>query len=76
MSKEEKDFYNYVVIQFSGEFNMITEGSIVCGIMGITYDEYWDIIENYGNLALKYPESYKKAQEKGRIRGKIMRGEM
>ena len=75
MSKEEKDFYNYVTVQYSGEFNMITEGSIVCGIMGITYDEYWDIIENYGELVKKYPETYRKAQEKGLRRGKIMRGE-
>ena len=75
MTKEEKDFYNYVVVQYSGEFNMITEGSFVCGIIGISYDEYWDIIENYTELVKKYPETYKKAQEKGRIRGKIMRGE-
>ena len=75
MSKEEKDFYNYVVVQYSGEFNMITEGSFVCGIIGISYDEYWDIIENYGELIKKYPESYAKAQEKGRIRGRIIRGE-
>ena len=75
MSKEEKDFYNYVVIQFSGEFNMITDGSFVCSLMEVSYDEYWDIIENYSELMKKYPETNLKAQEKGRLRGRIIRGE-
>lgn len=75
MNKEEKDFYNYVVIQYSGEFNMITEGSYVCGLVGVSYDEYWEIIEHYKELIDKYPDTYKKAQEKGYMRGKIMRGE-
>lgn len=75
MKKEEKDFYNYVVVQFSGEFNMITDGSFVCGLLGISYDEYWDIIEKYGELVNKYPSTYEKAKEKGIIRGRIIRGE-
>ena len=75
MSTEEKNFYNYVVIQFSGAFNMITEGSIVSKIMGVSYDEYWDIILKKKKKKNKYAESYEKARKQGELKSKEIWGE-
>lgn len=65
MSKEEKDFYNYVVVQYSGRFNMIVEANEVADYIGVSMYEYWEIINNYGELKEKYPEIYEKAKKEG-----------
>ena len=47
MVTKEK-FLRYRKVQMKGKYNMITEALAACKEMGCSWDDYLDILENYG----------------------------
>ena len=54
----KQEFEAYVLVQMSGQYNMIMEATSAMKDAGLTREEYFDIIKNYG----KYYNEYVKAE--------------
>ena len=54
-----KNFEKYYKVQMSGLWNMIAEWKSAAGAAGLSDDDYWDVIENYGRYKHIYEESKK-----------------
>lgn len=65
----EMDFQNYVEVQYSGMFNMITQANEVMNFAGLEKDIYTKIIMTYDDLVKRYPKAF----ENGQLLGKEMR---
>ena len=50
-------FLAYYRVQMSGQYNMIMEATSAMQSAGLTRDEYFDIIKNYGDYYCKYLET-------------------
>ena len=67
----ENDFENYVAIQFSGFYNMITDCEEVMKLLGWTFKKYFEVQVCYSKLVERYPNAY----EQGRKIGEVLRNE-
>lgn len=46
----------YLKHQFSGKYNMIMDGRTVAKLMGISSEQYLELLRNYDRLLDKWPE--------------------
>jgi hypothetical protein len=50
----KKEFLQYVAVQNSGKYNMITEARMAASEAGLSLDTYLQIIRNYSRLSGMY----------------------
>ena len=59
-------FRRYVAVQFSGMYNMFTQGYQVMELIGCDdVIEYFYIMENYSKLKEKYPQEWEDGRKIG-----------
>ena len=67
MGKENKElFKRYVAVQYSGMYNMFTQGYQVMELINCKdANDYFYIIEHYSELKKQYPEVWEEARKIG-----------
>ena len=53
-SISESEFNSYRSIQLSGKYNMIMDSEAVMMVAGLSKVKYWEIIEHYDTLRVKF----------------------
>lgn len=74
MGKEDKElFKRYVAVQYSGMYNMFTQGYQVMELINCKdVMDYFYIMDNYSKLKEKYPEEWNEGKRIGdEMRDKI-----
>lgn len=65
MEMEEK-FKRYVIIQYSGMYNMVMDAYKVMDLTRINLKDYCYIQEHYGELMKEYSNTYEEAVKTGK----------